>query len=248
MIEEILSHHILDHIISLNIFGLGAHITLFSIYVFGISVAVVILLSLITLCKGGRAKTAAEGFVVFVRDDIVLPNLGAKGRRFVPFFCSMLIFLLFANYFGLVPGARTITANISVTLGMAFVSGAMIIGLSIKENGFAGFFKTFVPSGVPKILIPLLFLLEIASLFIRVFVLAVRLFANMAAGHMVLLGLFAFIFIIGAKNMFAGYGAAVPVLVMTLFVTVLELLVAAIQAYVFTLLTAIFTGLQMHAH
>jgi F-type H+-transporting ATPase subunit a len=207
-----------------------------------------ILLFMMTLRTKGRLRTAIEAFVIFVRDDIVLPNLGNEGRRFVPFFCSMLIFLLFANYFGLVPGARTITANISITLGMAFVSGIMIIGLSVKENGLIGFFKTFVPSGVPKILAPLLFLLEVASLCIRIFVLAVRLFANMAAGHMVLLGLFAFIFIMGAKNILSGYGAAVPVLAMTLFVTILELLVAAIQAYVFTLLTAIFTGLQMHAH
>jgi F-type H+-transporting ATPase subunit a len=248
MVEEILSHHILDHAFTLNFFGYALPLTVHTVYMFGISLALVIIFSLTARVKNGRLRTAAEAFVSFVREDIVMPNLGERGGRFVPFFCTMLIFLLFANYLGLVPGARTITANISVTLGMAAVSGFFIIGLSIKENGLHGFFKTFVPGGVPFYILPLLFPLEVVSLFIRIFVLAVRLFANMAAGHMVLLGLFSFIFIMGAKSAFMGYGSAVPVLFMIVFVTLLELLVAAIQAYVFTLLTAIFTGLQMHAH
>ena len=248
MINEILSHHILDRVLTLNVFGLKLGITLHTFFMLGISIALVILLPLILRAKGGRLKTALEMFVTFVRDDIVTPNLGEEGKDFVPFFCTMFIFLLFANYIGLVPFGVTITANISVTLGMAAVSGLMIIGLSIRQNGPVGFLKTFVPGGVPWPMIPIIFPLEAASLIIRIFVLAIRLFANMAAGHMVLLGLFSFIFLMGAKSVMAGFTSAGPVLFMTLFVTTLELLVAAIQAYVFTLLTAIFTGLQLHAH
>lgn len=248
MIQEILSHHILDHVITLNILGFKLGITSHMVWMLGISVALVILLPLILRAKGGRLKMALEYFVVFVRDDIVMPNLGEEGKDFVPFFSTMLIFLLFANYLGHVPFGVTITANISITLGMAAVSGFMIIGLSIKENGPAGFLKTFVPGGVPWPMVPIIFPLEVASLIIRIFVLAIRLFANMAAGHMVILGLFCFIFIMGAKSALAGFSAAGPVLILTLFVTLLEFLVAAIQAYVFTLLTAIFTGLQLHAH
>lgn len=248
MIEELLSHHILDH--SFHVSFLGAHlpITAHSVFMFALSVFLLIFLPWAVSRKGGLIKTAVEGFVLFVRDEIVLPNLGHEGHKLVPFFCTLFIFLLLANYIGLVPGTRTITANISITAGMALVSFFLIVGLSIKENGFFGFFKTFIPGGVPAWLVPLLFPLEIISLAIRIFVLAVRLFANMAAGHIVLIGLFSFIFILGERSLIAGYGSAVPVLGMTLFVSILELLVAAIQAYVFTLLTAIFAGLQMHAH
>ncbi|MDR0953709.1 MAG: F0F1 ATP synthase subunit A [Elusimicrobiota bacterium] len=248
MIEEILAHHILDHSFGISLFGFTLPITVHSLYMLGISVAMFLILVLILHGKSPMLKGAVEAFVAFVRDDIVLPNMGEEGRRFIPFFSTMLLFLLFANYLGLVPEARTITANLSITLGMAFVSGLLILGYSLKLNGIGGFLKTFVPEGVPWPLIPLIFILEVVSVIIRIFVLAIRLFANMAAGHMVLLGLFSFIFIIGAKGVWAGFGSSVPVLVMTLFVTTLELLVAAIQAYVFTLLTAIFTGLQMHSH
>jgi F-type H+-transporting ATPase subunit a len=86
------------------------------------------------------------------------------------------------------------------------------------------------------------------GLLIKTFVLAVRLFANMTAGHVVLIALFSFIFVMGQSSILAGYGTAAPILGMTIFVSILELLVAAIQAYVFTLLTAIFAGLQMHEH
>lgn len=250
MVEEILKHHLLDHsLFSVFLFGKELSVGIYALFLSGICLALMILIPLIVRQQKGRLKTLLDMFVSFVREDIVYPNLGEKeGRRFLPFFCTMFVFLLFANYLGLVPQMHTITANLSITLGMAFVSGFLIIGLSLKENGVGGFLKTFVPSGVPFYLVPLIFPLEIASLFIRIFVLAIRLFANMAAGHMVLLGLFAFIFIMGEKSILTGYFTSAPVLVMTLFVTTLELLVAAIQAYVFTLLTAIFTGLQMHAH
>ncbi len=249
MIEELLAHHILDHSFGISLFGVSLPITSHSIIMMVLSIILIIALPLVARAKGGRFKTLLEGFVGFVKDDIVVPNLGEEeGRKFVPFFCTMLLFLLFANYFGMLPGGSAITGNISVTAGMALVSFLLITGLSIKENGFGGFLKTFVPGGVPKWLIPLLFPLEIISLLIRTFVLAVRLFANMAAGHIVLIGLFSFIFLMGERNMAAGFGTAAPVLGMTLFVSILELLVAAIQAYVFTLLTAIFTGLQMHSH
>lgn len=248
MIEELLSHHILDHSLHLSLFGAHLPITAHSMFMLFLSVLLLILLPLAVRRKGGLIKTAVEGFAVFVRDEIVLPNLGHEGVKLVPFFCTMFIFLLLANYIAMVPGTRAITANISITGGMAALSFFVIVGLSIKENGFFGFFKTFIPSGVPGWLIPLLFPLEVISLMIRIFVLAVRLFANMVAGHIVLIGLFSFIFILGQRGLVAGYGSAVPVLGMTLFVSLLEVLVAAIQAYVFTLLTAIFAGLQMHAH
>lgn len=249
MIEELLAHHILDHSFGISLFGIQLPITQHSVYMFFISIFLLVFLAVFVRKRGGRVKTALEMFVTFVRDEIAIPNLGEKeGRKLTPFFCTLLIFLLTANYIGMLPGSRTITSNISVTGGMALLSLVLIMGLSIKENGPIGCLKTFIPGGVPGWLVPLLFPLEILSLIIKVFVLAVRLFANMTAGHIVLIGLFSFIFIMGERSIAAGYGTAGPVLGMTLFVSILELLVAAIQAYVFTLLTAIFAGLQMHSH
>lgn len=249
MIEELLSHHILDHSFNISLLGINLPITQHSVFMFGLSVFLLFFLAFFVRRNGGKVKTAIEMFVLFVRDEIVVPNLGEEeGRKLTPFFCTLLIFLLTANYAGMLPGSRTVTANISVTAGMALVSLIVILGLSIKENGPIGCIKTFIPGGVPGWLIPILFPLEILSLVIKVFVLAVRLFANMTAGHIVLIGLFSFIFIMGERSIAMGYGAAGPVIGMTLFVSILELLVAAIQAYVFTLLTAIFAGLQMHSH
>lgn len=248
MIQELLEHHILDHIVNLKFFGLDISLTQHTLFMLGISLFLLIFLPLIARFKSGRLKTLLEGFVVFVQDGIVLPNIGPHGKKLVPFFCTMFIFLLFANYLGMLPEARTVTGNISVTAGMALASFICIVGFSIKENGVGGFIKTFVPGGVPIWLAPFMFILEIFSLFIKTFVLAIRLFANMTAGHIILLGLFSFIFLMGGESILTGYLSSVPVLGMTLFVSILELLVAAIQAYVFTLLTAIFVGLQSHAH
>lgn len=248
MIQELLEHHILDHIVAIKLFGLDISLTQHTLFMLGISVCLLILLPLFASLKSGRLRAIMEAFVLFVQDSIVLPNIGPHGKKLVPFFCTLLVFLLFANYLGMMPEARTITSNISVTGGMAIASFLCIIGFSIKENGFGGFIKTFVPGGVPWWLVPMLFVLEIFSLIIKTFVLAIRLFANMTAGHIILLCLFSFIFILAQKGAVFGYSSGVPVLGMTLFISILELLVAAIQAYVFTLLTAIFVGLQSHSH
>lgn len=248
MIRELIEHHLLDHDFGLILFGYHLPITSHSVLMFLISIILLVFIPLAWKMNWRFCRTAIESFVVFVRDGIVLPNLGEEGRRLVPFFCTLLIFLLFANYFGMVPGGKTITSNISITGGMALVSFFVIVSLSVRQNGLLGFIKTFIPSGVPKWLIPLLFPIEVLGLLIKTFVLAVRLFANMTAGHVVLIALFSFIFVMGQSSILAGYGTAAPILGMTIFVSILELLVAAIQAYVFTLLTAIFAGLQMHEH
>lgn len=246
MIGEILEHHILDH--NLNFFGLQLPITQFNLMMLIVSTVILFVFILAANQKTGRLRTLAEMFVMFVRDDLVLPNLHEKGRKLVPFFCTLFIFILFSNYLGMLPWAKTVTSNISVTAGLALISLFIIISQSIKNNGFWGFVKTFLPGGVPWWLAPLMFPLEILSLMIRIFVLAVRLFANMTAGHIILIGLISFIFIMGARGIMEGFFTSGPVMMMTLFVSILELLVAVIQAYVFTLLTAIFASLQLEAH
>ena len=246
MIGEILEHHILDH--NLNFFGITLPITQFTLMMLIVSAVILFVFIFAAHQKTGRLRTVAEMFVMFVRDDLVLPNLHEKGQKLVPFFCSLFIFILFSNYLGMLPWAKTVTSNISVTAGLALISLFIIVSQSIKNNGFWGFVKTFLPGGVPWWLAPLMFPLEVLSLIIRIFVLAVRLFANMTAGHIILIGLISFIFIMGARGVSEGFFTSGPVMLMTLFVSILELLVAVIQAYVFTLLTVIFASLQLEAH
>ena len=247
MIGEILEHHILDH--NLNFFGFNLPITQFDVMMLIVSAVILFVFIFAANRKTGYLRTLAEMFVMFVRDDLVLPNLHEKGRKLVPFFCTLFIFILFANYLGMFPWAKTVTSNISVTAGLALISLFIIVSQSIKNNGFWGFVKTFLPGGVPWWLAPLMFPLEVLSLIIRIFVLAVRLFANMTAGHIILIGLISFIFIIGEQyGMRDGFATSGPVMLMTLFVSILELLVAVIQAYVFTLLTVICASLQLEAH
>ena len=246
MIGEILEHHILDH--AINIFGVQLPLTQFNVMMLIVSAVILFVFILAAHQQKGRLRTVAEMFVIFVRDDLVLPNLHEKGRKLVPFFCTLFIFIMFSNYLGMLPWAKTVTSNISVTAGLALISLFIIVSQSIKNNGFGGFVKTFLPGGVPWWLTPLMFPLEVLSLIIRIFVLAVRLFANMTAGHIILIGLISFIFIMGGHGMKDGFVTSGPVMLMTLFVSILELLVAVIQAYVFTLLTVIFTSLQLEAH
>ena len=156
--------------------------------------------------------------------------------------------MLFCALAGLVPEVKTATSNISVTAALALCSGGLILYSGLKFHGIIGFLKGFVPSGTPGWLVPLIFPLEVVSLVIKVCVLAIRLFANMLSGHMVLICLLLIIFIVGKMHIAAGAGAFLPAMVLELFMTFLELLVAFLQAYVFTLLTAIFAGSVIHTH
>jgi F-type H+-transporting ATPase subunit a len=146
------------------------------------------------------------------------------------------------------PNMKTATSNISVTGALALCSGILIVYSGLKFHGLIGFIKGFVPSGTPVWLVPLVFPLEIVSTIIKVCVLAIRLFANMLSGHMVLICLLLMVFIIGQMHWAAGVGSVLPIMALEFLMTCLELLVAFLQAYVFTLLTAIFAGAVIHTH
>jgi F-type H+-transporting ATPase subunit a len=181
-----------------------------------------------------------EVFVLFVRDEISVANLGPKdGRAFAPFFCSLFFFLLCLNLMGLIPLFSTATANVNVTAALATVTlGVMVVG-GIAKNGVGGFLHTFMPSGVPWPILVILFPVEVLGMLIKPFALTIRLFANMLAGHIVLFSM------IGLVGVF-GLQAAVPAMVLGGAIYVLELLVAVLQAYIFTLLSAIFIGSFLH--
>lgn len=187
-----------------------------------------------------------ESMVVFVRDDIAKPNIGDKYETFLPFLLTAFFFILFGNLLGLVPYGGAPTSNLSVTLVLAlftFIIGQVYASKEHWKHLFLG------PEGVPLLVRFILVPVEVLGLFTRHAALAIRLFANMMAGSLVILSLIGFIF---TFNLLFGEGAAVGVtpvsLALTLFILLVKLLVAFIQAYVFTILSALFIGMAVEEH
>ncbi len=188
----------------------------------------------------GKFASVVEILVLFVRDDIVLPSMGEKGKKFLPYFLTLFFFILFSNLFGLLPYASTPTGNINVTAALAIIAFFVIQIAGIMRYGLLGYFKGLVPSGMPTFVLPIMAIVEILGLFTKPFALCVRLFANMIAGHIVIFSLIGLIFIFGTVLI-------APISVgFALFIEVLELLIATIQAYIFTILTALFVGMAIH--
>jgi F-type H+-transporting ATPase subunit a len=190
---------------------------------------------------------AVEGLVVFVRDQLAEPNIGhADARRFTPLLCSFFSFILVAALLGLMPFAATSTGNLAVTAGLALVSFAAQQYAGISKHGLVGHFRNLVPPGLPWLMLPIMIPVEILSMFTKPFALMIRLFANMVAGHMVITTLLLLIALMGQINWMGGVAMAPLSIVLALFIMLLEILVAFIQAYIFTLLSAIFIGAYAH--
>jgi F-type H+-transporting ATPase subunit a len=186
----------------------------------------------------GRWQSLAEMSYEFVA-DMIDANVGHGGREFFPFVFTLFMFILFANFLGMIPYSYTVTSQIVVTFALAAVVfiGVTIIG--IVRHGFH-FLRLFVPQGVPPVLLLLLVPIELLSYFIRPFTLAIRLFANMLAGHTML-------------AIFAGFAASIGLLGILpmgidILLVALEVLVAALQAYVFAILTCLYLSDAIHLH
>lgn len=192
-----------------------------------------------------------EVMVVFIRDDVIRPNCGSVkiADRLLPYFITLFFFILFLNLFGLVPGGHTATGALSVTAALAVTAFFVINITAIKETGFLTWLKHLL-GGAPVWLAPIMIPIEIISMFTKPFALTIRLFANMTAGHVVLLSLVGLIFYFAKMGMGAGVigGVAVVSIAFSVFMYFLELLVAFLQAYIFTILTAVFTGLAVGSH
>jgi F-type H+-transporting ATPase subunit a len=181
-----------------------------------------------------------EVLVKFVRDDIAIQFLGEKdGRKMAPLFCTFFFLILTLNLMGLVPAFSTATANINVTGALASISLCFMIFGALYVNGPKGFLKALMPSGVPAPILVILLPIEFIGLFIKAFALMIRLFANLLAGHIVIFSLLGLVVLIG-------YVMVVPSILLALFINLLEILVAFLQAYVFTLLSAMFIGQMYH--
>jgi len=183
-------------------------------------------------------QNAIEPVIEFVRDEVGKPNLGHKYGRYMPYLLTVFFFILINNLLGLIPGSANVTGNISFTLVLAFIS--MLVILFSTNGHFWG--HIFWPPGVPLPVKLILIPVEFAGVFIKPIALMIRLFANMVAGHIVIICFISLIFIFGAMNKAAGLGFTPVSLAFTIFIYLIEILVAFIQAFIFTNLTAVFIG------
>ena len=201
--------------------------------------------------RAGKAPTGLQSWVepliIFIRDDVAVSSIGEKKyEKYMPYLLTVFFFIFFNNIMGLIPifpGGANVTGNIAVTLVLALITFVITL-LSGNLNYYGHIFWPPVPHALKILMIPI----EIIGVFIKPFVLMVRLFANITAGHIIALGFFSLIFIFGSIHVFAGYGVSVVTIAFTVFMTLLELLVAFIQAYVFTFLSALYFGMAVEEH
>ena len=184
------------------------------------------------------SQSLLEPIITFVRDEVAKPNLGHKYERYLPFLLTVFFFILVNNIFGLIPGSANVTGNIAFTVVLGLISFVVILFSSNKHYWGHIFNPPGVPLGVKFILVPVEFL----SVFIKPFALIIRLFANMVAGHIIIICLISLIFIFGELNPIAGWGASPLSLAFTVFIYLIEVLVAFLQAFIFTMLSAVFIG------
>ncbi|HEY3391498.1 MAG TPA: F0F1 ATP synthase subunit A, partial [Lacipirellulaceae bacterium] len=232
-------------------------------------VAILMCLFFIALAKSirggrlprGRFGNMLEAMLLFFRDNIARPYIGGHDAdRFVPFLWTLFFFLLGCNLFGMIPWMGTPTSALATTATLAFITFIVVIGAGMKKLGPAGFWKAQVPhldlsleigginfEPVLKIfLIPMIFAIEVLGLIIKHCVLAVRLLANMMAGHVVLAVILAFI---AASAQSLMWWAVMPASVFgATALSILELFVAFLHAYIFTFLAALFIGMAVHPH
>jgi len=244
-IAAVLMHHVLDQ----PFFGMPSKHLVF----FVIAALIVILMARLALrsYRAGRVPTGmgalVEGLVLFIRDDVAEKNIGhGDGGKCLPLLCSFFFFILVAALLGLTPFSATSTGNIAVTLALATVSFLAQQWAGISKYGVVHHFAGIVPPGLPGWLLPIMIPVEIISMFTKPFALMIRLFANMLAGHMVITTLLLLIPLMSGVGLVFGVSMIPVSLGLSLFIMILEILVALIQAYIFTLLTAIFIGMYAH--
>ncbi|NUN69342.1 MAG: F0F1 ATP synthase subunit A [Bacteroidetes bacterium] len=214
--------------------------------------AVILIVTLSLVARRNQKNKVPKGlgnlvevFVVFVRDEIVVPNMGKGGLKYLPYLLTNFFFILVMNLLGLIPYGASATGNVSVTAGLAVIAFIMIQFSAIRAQGL-GHYLAHLTGGVHWALWPIMIPIEVLGLFTKPFALCIRLFANMTGGHIVILALIGLIFV------FKSLMVAPVSIAFALGIYMLELFVAFLQAYIFTMLTSLFMGLGMqtesHGH
>lgn len=200
----------------------------------------------------GRLANLLEVFLVFIRDEVARPAIGEKDADdYLPFLWTVFFFVLGCNLFGMIPWMGSPTGSLAVTAVLALMTFIAVVGIGISKYGFDGFLKIQVPhmdlpGPVAILLVPMIFVIELFGLLVKHFVLAVRLLANMMAGHIVLAVLLGFI---GASyGSIVWWGVAPASVLGATALSLLELFVAFLQAYIFVFLSALFIGAVVHPH
>ncbi len=195
--------------------------------------------------KGEGITTAPKGWqntmetvVNFVNDEVAKPNLGAKSNKYLPYLLTVFLFILINNIFGLIPGSANVTGNIAFTFVLSIISFVVILFSSNSHYWMHIINPPGVPGWVKVILVPV----EILGIFTKPFALMIRLFANMVAGHILIICLISLIFIMASLNQYIGWGFSPFSIAFTIFIYFIEVLVAFLQAFIFTILTAVFIG------
>ncbi len=191
----------------------------------------------ITSAPKGMQNTM-ETIVNFVNDEVAKPNLGAKSNKYLPYLLTVFLFILINNIVGLIPGTANVTGNIAFTFVLSIISFIVILFSSNKHYWMHIINPPGVPGWVKVILVPV----EILGIFTKPFALMIRLFANMVAGHILIICLISLIFIMAALNQYVGWGFSPFSIAFTIFIYFIEVLVAFLQAFIFTILTAVFIG------
>ena len=254
-VGDAILHHVQNTQV-IDLWPLG-HINLPSIHLFGLDFSItkhllmmwvgcilLVILFKMAIRRHGPVPSGLSNFfeaiVVFLKDDVILPSMGEAGKRYVPYLLTVFFFILFCNLLGLVPYSATATGNVSVTAALAIISFCMIQYGGIREHGFWHHLHNLVPPGIPLWLLPIMIPVEIMGQFTKPFALCIRLFANMTAGHIVILSFLGLIAILQSL-------VIAPISVaFALFISILELFIAFLQAYIFTMLTALFMGMSIH--
>ena len=236
--------------------------TIIELGIFSINRTVLIILAMTLIAMGllyaafrkasatqpGKLQLGAESFVGFIRDQVALEIIGPKGLPFVPLLASFFVFILFLNFAKITPFIMLPpTSRIGVVLFLAVIAWLVYIGVGVRHHGLTYFKDAIVPPGAPKILLPILALLEAVSVFIlRPFTLAIRLFANMVAGHILV------VITLVTIHVFLYFRPGLPIgifaLVASPVVFGFELFIIALQAYIFTMLTAVYIESSINLH
>jgi F-type H+-transporting ATPase subunit a len=236
-----------------KIIGLEVEFTLHSVMIIIASLIAAIVLPLSAKRKNMLPTSsfghAIEALVLFIREEIAIPFLGRKHtKEWLPFILTLFFFILSLNIMGLIPYFSAPTGNINVTAALAIMVLVIFLSAGITQNGLS-YFKNLVPPGIPAPVLIILYPIEIASLLTKSAALAIRMFANLSAGHFVIFSLLGMISVFHGlfNSTIKTYGAVVPVsIAFAVFMWSIEILVAFLQAYVFTMLTTLFIGSAIH--
>ena len=246
--KAVLEHHLLDHKFGklFTMFGVDMNLTKHLVMMWIAAGIALIVLTVAAHRTNGVLRGLIESIVLFIRDEVVGPALGHSSHAYLPYFLSLFFFILLCNLAGLVPWGSTATGNISVTATLAVCTFFLIHIAGVREHGFVHYCQSIVPSGLPWWLIPIMIPIELIGFCTKAFALCIRLFANMIAGHIVILAFLSLIFIFGEGSPVTGLITAPFSVMLALFVYLLEIFVAFLQAYIFTFLTALFVGAAVH--